>query len=289
MHGMGFSPAGGADSAIGWIDDGTESGALRAAIVRGDLVPVPIRTGQYTTTQNGTSTINEVAIGVESNEDGSSAALMFSAVAGTNQGCGIQLIAYGRVVGIRWRRDTAAANPATFTVTIDGVAYGVPTAPLFLGQSINLTDGHCYYVVADNLSDGPHSVGVFVNADPAGGTNRTLIVYGLLLERRAGYGPPLHIQTTTTPVVLTTSATSINRLGGTARALRGVRKILYTNTSGSPATVTFQINGTTVWQKSIAAGDSADLDFGALTAMDTTYKHLASATSAITAMLIGGY
>jgi hypothetical protein len=269
--------------ASGWQDDGTESGVVRTRLVRGELVPIPIQSGTYTAIQNGSSFVQQNDTGIESNEDGTGTNITIQASSGTAQGAGIQTILYGTVIGVRWRRDTSAAN---FSVMVDGVAYSVSATPLYNGVSITLTDTECLMVIAQHLTDGPHSVGVYVPPDPS--VTRTLQLYGFLLERRAGYLPKPRAQAVMTPVVLTTAGVEIPHLRGTTRQLSGIRKILYCNTTAGAITVTVQINSVTCWSRSIPANETYELDFGGITATDATYKHLASANSSVTATVVGG-
>lgn len=270
--------------ASGWFDDGSEAGAIRTHAVRGDLVRVPFKPGEYSTELVGaTTSVNLAAL---QNPDYSTRALSVTVnPASIGNGFRLWQALYGSVVGVRWSRASGACD---FTIMVDGVPYAVTGAEdVLVNEGVTVGDDDGQFVI-ENLADGRHTVEIIIPADAS--ATRTITLYGWLLERRAGYSDPPRTQTAFQQG-LTTTQTVVTQSSSTAAALRGIRKIIYTNISASSATVTVQLGGVTNWQKTIAAGDSAELDFGAPTALSSgSFKHAASAASAINAFIIGeGY
>jgi len=271
--------------AAGWEDDGTESGAIRVKSVRGDLVPVPFRSTYYQGDVGSGCSVSWQSQGIVTNEDGSMTGLLVSVAAGVNAGATVWQPFYGRVLGIRFSRNPSQA-PADFGVLIDGVAYPVlgPPPGWEAVEAVSLNEA-ALMVAADNLADGWHMAQL---AFPSGGGPRQWVLHGLLVEQRAGYRPPPRQLQLIGTAALTTTQTAIPNVYSNYPAVLGLRGILYTNISGSAATVTVKNGSAVMWQKSLAAGDSATLDFGERLAIDSGLTHAAGANSAINATPLGG-
>lgn len=267
------------------IANAIASVGIPTRLAQGELVRISMETGAYNATVSGTSTVT-TPMGQPENLDGTGRAILMRATPGIPTGCSIRQTIYGRVVGVRWRRD---ANTPNFSVVVDGVSYPIRNASYrWNATGLNLTDGESYTIVAENLPDGPHSVEVILTSE-AGIPDNSLFFYGFLAERRAGYTERLRTQDCLSTGTLTTTAAGITR-GSSPKQYRGLRKVLYTNTSGSPATVTVRFSANTIWQSTIAAGASDAFDPGDVTAFDgstATLNHLASAASAINFAVFG--
>ena len=249
-----------------------------------DLVPVPMIPGMFLSTITGSSAVTYIE-GGSKNRDGSQSHLQMLRKGGLQQTCEVRAIVWGRTVGVRWER--TSSSPA-FIVTIDGIPYRCPEPnPKFNGSAVSITDAFSQWIVARDLDDGPHSV--LIEVEPSG-SDQTLLFYGWLLEKAAGYDSRAPRNRVVFDSTLTTSATAISHNGASTNPtgdLVTVRKIIYTNIHASAAaTVTIKQSSNIIWQKSIAAGDSAEFDFGAPTGL-VSFTHQASAGSSINATVIG--
>lgn len=132
-----------------------------------------------------------------------------------------------------------------------------------------------------------------LSAGDAGGATKSVVLFGLLLEERAGYRPAPrvgHFVSGTAPaVVLTTSQVAIGGLG--TSGILYVRKIIYANITAGAVTATVQHGSPAkvIWSKAIPANDTAELDFGQLMGYSTLLTHAASAGTSVNATVIGGY
>lgn len=255
-----------------------------AKLTRGDYVKVPFRNGYYYA-DNVSSTISWQSSGIYDNEDGSDTGITISVPQGLNFGARIRVPFYGTVFGVRFRH---GSTYTPFGVSIDGVAYGsFATQHTYLdNEAASLTDGESLIMVDTDLPDGLHYADIVLTSQASG--TSALFLYGLILESRAGYERKLRNQIINATTALTTTQTAISLGSQASSQVRGVRQVIYTNTTASPITVTIQNNSAILWQKSIAAGDSATFDFGAPTAVSSSQTHAASATG-INATVIGGY
>jgi hypothetical protein len=270
--------------ADGWYDDGSESGALRTRPIRSDLAPVPFKPGEYATELSGATVTNNVA--VAENPDGSTRSLGISvAAASINNGFRLWQVLYGTVIGVRWKRVAGACD---FTLVIDGVPYVVTGVEnVLVNEGITVTDAHGAFVV-ENLPDGKHIVELVIPADSV--AVRAIELYGWLLERRWGYDQIPRAQTVTRNQLTTSQVAVPTSANGTPQSLRGIRKIVYTNISAGAAKVIVQLSANTIWAKSIAAGDSAELDFGAPTVLAASFNHASDTATAINFLVVGeGY
>jgi hypothetical protein len=264
------------------------SDQISSVDIQGDLVKVPLRPGYFQSEVGGTATATFQLSGIVQNSDGSGQGLSISVPTGLNNGAQVWFPFYGRSLGIRFRRDTSLTIP-DFSVFIDGVAYAVTGQETYLvNEGITaLVDPEVNVVLARDLSDGLHFARVVV-VEPSSGTN-SLLLHGYLAERSAGYASPVRAQQIVSSAVITTSQVSFAPSNTAATGMRFIRKVIYTNISGGAVVVTVQNGATVIWQKSIAAADSAEFDFGNLTAINNSLTHAAGSAAAINATIIGGY
>jgi len=339
----------------GYYPDGHESGAVRAAIVSGDLVRTPIRPGNYWSQTNGSATATYQANGVTDNADGTATGINISVPAGINNGVLLTFPFWGRRVGVRARRGSASAD---YQIKVDGTPYAAAgyqhPALMLRGMSLSsLTDGDGIGAIVEDLpTEGPHYLEIEVVADntvvvngagalisatsvpvaalenayasgtvitfasaktatlsaaakvgdttisvtalaaalsagDAGGASRSVLLFGLLLERRAGYQEQPRVGQLLTPVTLTTSQVAVPGTPTTATGLRTIRKIVYANTTAGAITVTVQSNAVTIWSRSIAANSTEELDFGIPVGYTSLITHAASAGSSVNATVVG--
>jgi hypothetical protein len=278
--------------ATGWFDDGSEGGAVRAAITRGDLVMMPFRGGHFAVPNGG---VTYYGGGFLDNEDGSGSRAILSVAHGTG-GSGANIIQpfYGSVFGLRWLRDSTA--PTCFSVIIDGMSYLVAGQdPRWVGDGLTVADTHSLVVIAKDLPEvpggGPHWADISVTQDS--NLDRSLTLFGYLVERRAGYAKPaprIHLNASGT---LTTNPTAICDIGGYGQygiySTPAIRGIIYSNISLASATVTIKQGSNALATCTIAAGSTWTFDPLGPFALNATYTHQASAASSLTYMVLGAY
>lgn len=245
-------------------DDGTNEGVIRAKIAQGDLVKIGADAIQCQVQAPDTSSAVFQVQNNQYNSDGSNQAVIMTCSAGSNQGVVVSRKFYGKVIGERFQRNST--TPAVDLV-VDGVASAVPSPALQFDGAIPSStpqDGEAYYLIADDLPDGEHTVSVVLTPDPAIATPQTLALYGFLAERRAGYVDRTRANDMVSNGQVPTTAVGIART-----TLKNIRKIDYVNTTAAPITVTVYYSAVTTgnmaWTKSIAAGDTQSFDPGDLT------------------------
>lgn len=265
----------------GVVDDGTDEGSVRAALVRGELVMVPFTEGQYSVQEiSGTSAATYDAASYVDNPDGSSSAIFVVLPQTTDEirsGLKVTWVVWGTVVGVRWLRSSAP----NFSCIIDGESYGIPNAltyPESGGALTGLSDAHNLCVVARDLPDGPHVVSlVFVGSPVA---QYTYAIYGYLAERRAGYRTTDRLGTIPSAASALLSAAQ-NRIWPTGMGgAKGMRKVLYFNEDNAEHTVTIKLSGNTIRTITLAAGASAELDFGLILTSSRAFSGTGSLTHA---------
>lgn len=270
----------------GVYDDGSESGAVRARITQGDLLKLPFHEGQLSFSPN--CSFKRDATG--DNGDLTSTTISVAVAPGTNAPAAtIRFPFYGPLLGVRWDRQFDVTQN-DFGVLVDGVAYHVPAARLqWDTQAVwNVTDSENRYVVARDLGDGPHWCDLVCPADPS--VPKKWLFYGYLADRRAGYAAPGRARTVLTTTTLTTGNVALNPGAVATRYPRGYKQIIFYNTSKLQATAYLSYNGTDIWAKAIAAGDTVAFDIGDVLVFDySSMKARASAPSSIAMTLIGGF
>lgn len=269
----------------GVLDDGTSEGAIRAKLVTGELVKIPLAAIDYSTVMSGAGASIQDLFNIYTNGDGTGQIVNMSTIAGLGtNGCALRVTIFGRVVGVRYRRNTQTPS---FSVLIDGVPYDVAaynTSPRFM-NSAGPADREGLFVIADDLADTAHSVEIVLYPDAS--VAKTLILYGFVGEKRAGYIPAVRLDVPYVQGVLTNAAVAVP---GSVN-VRGIKSIIYYNTDTNPHRVTVRYNSTAAWSKMIAAGESEIFkisEIGAsLSGNSSTWSHLADANTFVNFTCIG--
>ncbi|WP_342088000.1 hypothetical protein [Dyadobacter sp. OTU695] len=263
----------------GVLDDGTNEGVIRAKIVTGDLVKIPMASLDYSTVLSGTGAAITDLYNIFTNGDGTGQIVNMSTVAGLTNGCALRTTIFGRVVGIRYRRNS---QTPPFSVWIDGVPRDIPTislAPRFTNVA-GPADREGLFIIADDLPDTAHSVEVILFPDAT--VAKTLILYGFLGEARAGYAPATRLDVAFAQGVLTNVSAPISF----SASVRGFKSVFYQNTDlANPHRVTLRNNSLVVWSEMIPADKTIRVvvsEIGtALSGNSTTWSHFADAGSVI--------
>jgi hypothetical protein len=247
------------------FDDGHEAGAIRAAIVRGELVQHPFIEGQYSLSfPGGGSGATFASGGHADNNDGLGGLVRMASTQGlpTNINSGVRLLFlfYGRVLGIRFRRNVN--TPAEFTVSVDGQAVRVDGSIKDAVMTCPTADGDGIVITHQNLSEGMHYAWITLTGIASG--SRGLELFGYVVEPRSGYKPHGRQLGLLYPAAVPTVATNIpmnaTALTGEPRRFAGVRGIIYTNTTAGALVATISVNGVTIWQQSVPANSTVTWD-----------------------------
>lgn len=282
--------------AIGWEDDRSEGGHVRAKITRGDLVRLPFRSTSFRAETVGSATAT-YQVGLTGNRDGSGNGINCVTAATLDNGVRIWVPFTGRIFGVRWRRGGSTATPP-FTVSIDGEAFTPPhyaddyLTSMELGGS-SVQDDEATWIVADDLPSGHHLAEIVLTTNGAGVL--TLVLYGIVVDGWAGYKEPAPVTIigTGSPVTITDSFVEIPAGRASANQIRGISKILYYNTHTSAVTVQVRYSTTVIWEVVLAAagaaGASATLDFNPplSPSLATGYTHKADVTGKVNATVFG--
>lgn len=267
--------------------DTSEAGHIRAKIISGELVRVPFKAGAvYAANAGATATLNTG--NMVWNDDKSMSAYNLSvpiSSAGDTVSVEIWREFWGTKLGLYWRRSLATVR--NIDVLVDGVVYPVETYPTLLaaeGSPGNVT-ATGMALVADDLPDGRHTAVVVITASVS--VVRALLLFGFLLERRAGYNDPTPVMNFATFVAVPNGAQTAISLGNSPDQLRWMRKVLYYNPTGGTITITLQNAGQTFKKIDLLADGGGEYDFGGATAQTGTITHIASASGAFYAP-IGG-
>lgn len=234
-----------------------------ARLQQGELVRVPfydIETATYAA-GSGSASINRSA-----HSNGDRTGIGYSLQTGS-AGLGshiasISCIIYGRTVGIRFRKLTTTPS---FALVIDGIAYSVSPqnrAAYFDNQQISGLGANKEGIfVVNDLADGPHSVRVILYPDAS--STKTLVFYGFLAERVAGYSDSTLLDNLFGGGTLTNANVSVPATDNAGNANHGIKSILYYNTDSVTRVVTITWNSIVIATLSMAAGAPARYDFSA--------------------------
>jgi len=270
-------------------DDGTNEGVIRSKIINGELVRVPFIDTESTSVLAGagSASLNRNAY---SNGDHTGMAYNMSVTTaiGVDQ-ASLCNIVYGRTVGIRFRK--LSTTPA-FSLVIDGVPYEVPQMQrqVFFGnqQISGLGNSKEGIFVVSDLPDTPHSVRIIVWPD--GVASKTVVIYGFLAERCAGYSTHAPLDIMYGGATLTTSAVAVPITDTAGNANHGVKSIIYYNSDVATRTVTLTWNSITVAILTITAGSYNKFDFsstGLNMGTSPNLTHQADANSVVKFVCIG--
>lgn len=302
----GFIGGGSDNRAMGWRDTDHPEGVLAVKTEVSGLVRVPFRTGQVILSGSSVPLLKEDIY--RFNSDGTGSGISVAVTQGTAGTCHQAKISFafaGRALGLRWLRGYVSSGaPRDFTVCIDGVSYAVnnqlPQTNNGLSEVAYIIGEHCE-VIDDNLSDGVHLCEIIV----PGATDQVnrVTLLGYAIESRTGATPPRRRLSWCNPQALTTTAVSADYTHHaellTENDVCGIRKISYYNSSGGAVTVTgenyYTTTASTLFIKSIPAGETWEYDFGDVVAYDhasgsgkRAFRHKASSNSAVVAQVLGG-
>ena len=253
--------------ARGWRDDGTESGLIRVAGVRGNLVALPFLSTTYVGTAAGSASVKiftQPAPG--ENRDGVGTYLQAQVLSSASLAnyVFVRFWITGNVFGLRY-----SAPPGPIGCMIDGIAYSLPVTTNIDPVSGASPGGAIYsgvegYVLADDLGPGRHLVELSFPAFLSGST-RTYKIHGYLVDAAAGYTPSKSLV-----VGFNSGKTAITATtGGTAQKISvtggylGFRKLFIYNTTGSPITIYCVYATATsdvIWSRSVPANDTIEFD-----------------------------
>lgn len=278
-----------------------DEGIVLAEIAAGELIRHTPRDGSWTSYgTGGTVTLGRSEFSSAEGSDRGLAQMWVISVPGAINNVAVlrfSIPPQARKVGAGWLSSSSLSGSVSVDFILDGRPYAGPDPRYrFLDDLTpqSSVEQEWHYIIENDLPpvpDGrPHTLDIVVTADVAGATTQTVRVYGLLLERRLGLTEAPRVAEPITPTAVPTSSGFIasGQSGASSvRVFRGTWQIVYTNTGGSPATVTVTDNSVTAWAKSIAAGDSATLDFRTLTNI-AGWKHVASAAG-INCTIVGGW
>lgn len=273
----------------GVMEDGSESGVVRTKDTHVPLIPYPFKEYTFGQQIGASSSATYQSSAYFSNPDGSNSSIRVSLGAAAGAGLQIFYPFYGRAFGVRWSGDESNTMPG-FTVTVDGTpVYVDSTYPQdlsingFSATAIKVIEAQ--QITHENLDPNRLHLATLDFAGGAAGA-RAITIFGLLLDRDAGYVPVPRMLGYTTST-LTTSQAEVQRFRTALGTQRGIRSIIYTNTSESPVTVTIMIDSKKVWVKAIPAGDTEVFDPGGPIAGTALMTHAASAAASINATVMG--
>lgn len=275
--------------ATGWSGDDALTGHQRVRQLGGDAVRMPFTTTthHYTEASGPTGT----GAGIQpaaflGNPDGSGRAWVVSTKA-KNDGTGLAYARTwipfrGRFFGVAWHRGSATTAPE-FDVIVDGEAVRVAPQNDFLSRegitNSQLVDVHASIITHPFLDpDIQHYAAILLTGHAT--LDYDLTLYGVLLDRKAGYAEVGRYGHLMTPGALTTSDAALTMFVAAAeRAALAIRSVVYTNTTDAAIVVTVTNGSTLVWSKSVGAHDSEVFDPRVPIAVsNTTYKHKAATT-----------
>lgn len=237
--------------------DGIGNGRLRTESVNGELVFVP-----WTIGHSGAGLQTTSNPFVVQNQDKSGTYILLEATA-ANFGTAFLVSGYfrGRSFGVRFEpSQTSAISPnvhSDFGVMIDRVGYRIPKTafnPYSQARQPD-PDGSYGVIVTRELPDGLHHFEIDMRV--FAGSANALYLFGLLLEKSAGYREPESFAVRSNPYDLGTTNTTM--LGGFASAFRtprGITEMTYYNTTGSAIDVTWRLNAVDYYTFTLAAGES---------------------------------
>lgn len=231
--------------AIGWRDDGTESGILRTKS-RGNLVQQPFLPALIDYTSSGSSSVN--FNGAARIGGAAAARQMFVSVSASgslNNGVTASFIFHGPTLGLVYQ----TTNQGKLGCRIDGVAYDVPL-PIQTGldtQASTLAyDTVPGVIVADDLSNTLHYCQLDFACDPLGVTAFSWYMMGYLVDETAGYRKFDHAsRASSNTITLTTSATFISAFSPSSAVtnIYGAHSFLFINLTASAHTVSLLPSG----------------------------------------------
>lgn len=272
--------------ATGWLDDGTESGIQRVRLSHGNLVPVHFRTSNCVLQPSGTASVSLNAVNT-ANFDGTSTGLFCSIPGSAALGNGARIAWWfnGPVLVLRYSSHGGTLPP--MSACVDGISYDIPATqgydPITNSQFGDGPAEMQYALIADTLGTGPHFAEVFVQQTTY---QSTLYLHGYMAAESAGYLPPEKgLKFGSAQITVSTSYAGI--YSGNS-ALKAVKKLFFNNPTAGAVTVSVRSISTAAnpfWVKSVAVGDTAELDMTGLSYDITTMQVVGSSAGVICSLL----
>jgi hypothetical protein len=268
--------------ANGWIDDGTESGAIRTD--RKSMVVIPIDSSVILASVGANINTYNSLSGVE-NSNGSVVSVQITQ--GTGNFAQIKIPFRGTMFGIARR----SSDKFGYTVMIDGVAYKAGTAnegiiqPVEWASRVQFSDNQYVEMISTNLPDTFHEAEIIIQGVASDPLNFNL--YGIGVSRDAGYKEPLPSIWRVMNVPLPSTLTDILTLDQTP--IRSVGKFCFYNSSVSAVTVTVSYGGSTpVFVQSVPPTSTIEWNFSNPMAIDTSLYQVSASVASVVKMTLFG-
>jgi len=274
------------------VHDGSAQATIEtSALGVGELVKIMFQPYEYGTILQSGATITYDPLSSPFNPDGTNTSVtLATAAAAPLSGAALRCKFYGRVLGIRFQRNST--TPA-FSVNIDGEAYDFrltsylwnsQTNPAVLGGT-SAVDRDANLIVTSDLPDGAHDVEIYLPGDPLGVSAYSLILTGIMVERRVGYKERMTAMGAYSAGTVPTTLTIIGAGNSPNNYYHGLRKVIYTNTTAAAILVKVQIATILIWQSELAASGTAGCsdtcdpgDFVVNSGSSASFQHFAGAT-----------
>lgn len=274
--------------AIGWVDDGSEGGAIKR--LYNEFMIVPFDTEP--TSESSGQLFNNFYNAFGGRAYGNGAVLMLGH--NTTPGAYIRrsFTFRGTMLGLCMASFANSVPIPEYTVLIDGVAYpcgdcdAVKKTPVrWDNPSLVLQDMTYMEVIATNLSDTVHQASIIYLSNLTIATGMS--IYGIGVSRAAGYKEPPTSVWRLGKTALTTVPTAIS--SNTSLLIKAISKFIFYNSTEAAVAVTVSYsNNEPVFVKSVAALSTEEWVFPDLFAIDTALYYVsASAESAVTMTVIG--
>lgn len=263
--------------AVGWRDDGSESGVLRSEMVKAGAVPQPFRYGAFATMLSGASASYQTAL--VNNLYGFGSGVYFQVAAGSN-GAELILPFSGVLFGLGY---LAQSTAPVVSVDVDGVGVAFDASEIHRRITTLTTTVGEYpeiRITHTDLDPGPHIARIAIVAPPAGTTTLTLHAY--FVSALAGYPSPNRMANISAGVAVPVSYGTVPSGGGNVQ-LDGIQRLWYSNTTGAGLTVTVRTYGASsaLASFSVPANGQYQLDFGSPLSNARTLEHMASGAGAV--------
>jgi hypothetical protein len=214
----------------GWQQSGqpgNPQGFIATDPLSGVGVSIPFETSQTSLDTAGSATCALQSSGIASNSDGSCTGINMSVPAynGTQQMARIWFRFTGSFLKLRW---LVGNTSVAFSGKVDGRAFYVPAQDLYLNaEQRPVNDGENHVLIFDGLRDDIIHHCVITLPSPASGTS-TLLVYGMVVDSKAGYLPLPRCTMIVSTANLTASLADVN-LGSSLNTAKGFHAIDYSN------------------------------------------------------------
>lgn len=246
-------------NSFGWVDDNSESGNIRVNC-RNNLVALPLRLSWVS--KNGFQ-FADGAIG-GGNPDGSATCHYANSIVAMPAGTqaaeyDISFQARGTTIGVRFDatfNNSGANSFLDFDLIIDGVPYRVPRKR-FTEDGNPATYCHDAAFVVTGLPDTNHVCRIATAPDATLASDH--LIWGIIVDRNAGYEEQEHYGSSQTPAILTNAYQNMVTLWSSSERLgRCLTGGLFCNTSAGTVTVYLFDSATSrlFLQHDVAAGDT---------------------------------